>query len=143
MSETTSNIAHIENFNLNEMMDENRFSISVDLADPEDAASAYYERYEASIPEERVDYFGNDTEANEEIKPAFIAGAKWQRDQMLKKCVVLETVVMKDCDGDGIETPYAEWLTLENTEIPSLPDNIDLEEGDKVKLIIIKEATND
>lgn len=138
MSETISNVGHVENFNP-AMMDENRFFISVDLADPEDAASAYYERYQASIPEERVDYFGNDTEANEEIKPAFIAGAKWQREQMLKKCVVLETVVMKDCDGDGIETPYAEWLTLENTEIPSLPDNIDLEEGDKVKLIIIKE----
>lgn len=138
MSETISNVGHVENFNP-AMMDENRFSIIVDLADPEDAASAYYERYEASIPEERVDYYGNDTEANEEIKPAFIAGAKWQREHMLKKCVVLETVVMKDCDGDGIETPYAEWLTLENTEIPSLPDNIDLEEGDKVKLIIIKE----
>lgn len=95
------------------------FSISVDFADPEEAASAYYERYEASIPEARVDYFGNDTEANEEIKPAFIAGAKWQREQMLKNCVVLETVVI--------------------TEIPSSPDNINLKEGDKVKLIIIKE----
>ncbi|MBR2770909.1 MAG: hypothetical protein IKD78_02670 [Bacteroidales bacterium] len=80
MSETISNVGHVENFNP-AMMDENRFSIIVDLADPEDAASAYYERYEASIPEERVDYYGNDTKANEEIKPAFIAGAKWLRQR--------------------------------------------------------------
>mgnify|MGYP007013874508 CR=1 FL=1 len=64
--------------------------------------------------------------------------ANWQRKKMLKN-IVLETVVMKDDDGDGIETPYEEWLTLENTEIPSLPENIDLKDGDKVKVIIIKE----
>jgi hypothetical protein len=57
------------------------FSIGVDFADPEEAASAYYERYEASIPEERIDYYGNDTEANEEIKLAFITGAKWMRQR--------------------------------------------------------------
>ncbi len=71
-------------------------------------------------------------------KDAFKAGANWQREQMLKN-VVLETVVMKDDDGDGVETPYEEWLTLENTEIPSLPENIDLKDGDKVKILIIKE----
>jgi hypothetical protein len=73
-----------------------------------------------------------------DVYNAFVAGANWQKEQMLKN-VVLETVVMKDDDGDGIETPYEEWLTLENTEIPSLPENIDLKDGDKVKILIIKE----
>ena len=68
----------------------------------------------------------------------FKAGANWQKQQMMRD-VVLETKVMKDCDGDGIETPYAEWLTLENTEIPYIPDNLGLKEGDKVKIIIVKE----
>lgn len=69
---------------------------------------------------------------------AVIKGAHWQHEQMMKNAV-METTVMVDCDGDGIETPYEEWLTLENTEIPSLPENIDLKDGDKVKIIIIKE----
>lgn len=64
--------------------------------------------------------------------------AEWQKQKMMKN-TVLETKVMMDCDGDGIETPYEEWLTLENTEIPSLPDNIGLKDGNKVKIIIIKE----
>jgi hypothetical protein len=66
----------------------------------------------------------------------FKAGAEWQKQQMIKD-VVLETKVMMDCDG--IETPYEEWLTLENTEIPYIPDNLGLKEGDKVKIIIVKE----
>lgn len=95
---------------------------------------------------------------------AFIAGAEWQkqkdledslksdmtmpnkfyekgrfdmREEMMKN-TVLETEVLMDCDGDGIETPYEEWLTLENTEIPYIPNNLGLKEGDKVKIIICK-----
>jgi len=68
--------------------------------------------------------------------------AKWQKkkdqEEMLKGAV-LETKVMMDCDGDGIDTPYEEWLTLENTEIPFIPNNFGLKEGDKVKIIIVKE----
>ena len=75
---------------------------------------------------------------NAAIVSEFIKGAEWQKQQMMKN-TVLETKVMMDCDGDGIETPYEEWLTLENTEILSLPDNIGLKDGDKVKIIIIKE----
>lgn len=60
-------------------------------------------------------------------------------DEEVMKNVVLETKVMKDSDGDGIDTPYEEWLTLEDTEIPFIPDNIGLKDGDKVKVIIIKQ----
>ena len=60
-------------------------------------------------------------------------------DEEAMKNVVLETKVMKDSDGDGIDTPYEEWLTLEDTEIPFIPDNIGLKDGDKVKVIIIKQ----
>lgn len=60
-------------------------------------------------------------------------------EEAAMKNVVLETKVMKDSDGDGIDTPYEEWLTLEDTEIPFIPDNIGLKDGDKVKIIIIKQ----
>ena len=101
-----------------------------------------------------------DSEGNPCCYPAFIAGAQWQKEQdqstielaedhamlagmekmkqEIMKNVVLETKVMKDNDGDGIDTPYEEWLTLEDTEIPFIPDNIGLKDGDKVKVIIIK-----
>lgn len=72
-----------------------------------------------------------------ELEWAFEAGAVWMKEQLLKN-VVLETKVMKDADGDGIETPLEEWLTLENTEIPYIPENLGLKDGDKVKLILIK-----
>ena len=90
------------------------------------------------------------------LRNQFEAGAEWQKQQMkealqteyekgrfdmreeMLKNTVLETKVMMDCDGDGIETPYEEWLTLENTEILYIPDNLGLKEGDKVKIIIIK-----
>jgi hypothetical protein len=67
-----------------------------------------------------------------------LAGMNRMKEEMMKDAV-LETKVMIDCDGDGIETPYEEWLTLENTEIPSLPDSLGLKDGDKVKIIIVKE----
>jgi len=64
--------------------------------------------------------------------------ANWQKQQMMK-AVVLNTKVMKDSDGDGIETPYEAWLTLEDAEVTYIPDNIGLNDGDKVKVIIVKE----
>ena len=69
---------------------------------------------------------------------AMLAGMEKMKQEMMKN-VVLETKVMKDNDGDGIDTPYEEWLTLEDTEIPFIPDNIGLKDGDKVKVIIIKQ----
>lgn len=36
------------------------------------------------------------------------------------------------------EFNLSEWLTLENTEIPYIPNNLGLKEGDKVKIIIVK-----
>lgn len=64
-------------------------------------------------------------------------GANWKKQQLMKN-VVLETEVLRDSDGDGVDTPYESWLTLANTEIPDLPESLGLREGDKVKVIIIK-----
>lgn len=61
----------------------------------------------------------------------------WQMQQLMKN-VVLETEVLRDSDGDGVETPYESWLTLANTEIPELPESLGLKEGDKVKIVIVK-----
>ncbi len=74
----------------------------------------------------------------EECRNLMLAGVEKMKEEMMKN-VVLETKVMKDNDGDGIDTPYEEWLTLEDTEIPFIPDNIGLKDGDKVKVIIIKQ----
>ena len=71
-------------------------------------------------------------------KIAFLAGVEWMKKEILKN-VVLETKVMEDSDGDGIETPYEKWLTLENTEIPFIPENIGLKDGDKIKIIVFKD----
>jgi hypothetical protein len=49
-----------------------------------------------------------------------------------------ETKVYRDEEGDGIDTPIESWLALENNEITNLP-NIGLEDGDTVKVIIVKE----
>ncbi len=66
-------------------------------------------------------------------------GAKWKEQQLMKN-VVLETEVLRDSDGDGVETPYESWLTLANTEIPELPESLGLKEGDKVKIVIVKDS---
>ena len=119
--------------------------------DLEEAAHSYIDT--------TIEWF--DSEGNPCCYPAFIAGALWQKErdqstielaedhamlagmdkmrQEMMKNVVLETKVMKDNDGDGIDTPYEEWLTLEDTEIPFIPDNIGLKDGDKVKILIIKQ----
>ena len=67
----------------------------------------------------------------------FIAGANWQKEQMMKG-LCYETKVYRDEEGDGIDTPIESWLALENNEIMNLP-NIGLKDGDKVKVIIVKE----
>ena len=73
----------------------------------------------------------------EEKRQAFIKGAKWQEEQMMKG-FCYETKVYRDEEGDGIDTPIESWLALENNEITNLP-NIGLKDGDKVKVIIVKE----
>ena len=67
----------------------------------------------------------------------FIAGANWKEEKLMKN-VVLETEVLRDSDGDGVEIPYESWLTLANTEIPELPESLGMKEGDKVKILIVK-----
>ncbi|MDY6287973.1 MAG: hypothetical protein SPM02_00830 [Bacteroidales bacterium] len=67
----------------------------------------------------------------------FKSGANWQKEQMMKG-FCHETKVYRDEEGDGIDTPIESWLALENNEITNLP-NIGLKEGDKVKVIIVKE----
>ena len=63
--------------------------------------------------------------------------AQWQKEQMMKG-FCYETRVYQDCDVDSIESPFQTWLKLEQNEITALP-NIGLKEGDKVKILIIKE----
>lgn len=77
-------------------------------------------------------------EMKESLQTEYEKGRFDMREEMMKN-TVLETKVMMDSDGDGIETPYEEWLTLENTEIPYIPDNLGLKDGDKVKILIVKE----
>ena len=57
------------------------------------------------------------------INSSFVAGANWQKEQIMKDAVDADAVYMT---GEG---------TLFNPEV--LPDNI--KPGDKVKLIIVKE----
>ena len=71
------------------------------------------------------------------IMKAVKRGANWQKQQLMKN-VVLETEVLRDSDGDGVDTPYESWLTLANTEIPELPESLGLKECDKVKIVIVK-----
>lgn len=89
--------------------------------------------------EEAADIYAN--KQGLELKPFarmfFIAGAQWQKEQIMKG-LCLETKVYRDEEGDGIDTPIESWLALENNEITNLP-NIGLKDGDKVKVIIVKE----
>ena len=100
---------------------------------------------------------GTSPHSREVIKEYLQKAAEWQKDKMkealqteyekgrfdmmeeMMKNIVLETKVIMDFDGDGIETPYEEWITLENTEIPYIPEELGLKEGDNVKIIIVKE----
>lgn len=61
----------------------------------------------------------------------------WQKAQMMKG-FCFETKVYQDCDGDDVESPFQTWLSLEQNEITALP-NLGLSDGDKVKVIIVKE----
>ena len=70
-----------------------------------------------------------------ELIAPFVAGAA--KEEFMKN-VVLETEVLRDSDGDGVDTPYESWLTLADTEIPELPESLGLKEGDKVKILIVK-----
>ena len=70
------------------------------------------------------------------INHAFVAGAKWKEQQMMKN-VVLETTIIKDDDGCAEDFNYEEWLEYENNEIIEMPEWC--KEGDKVKAILIKD----
>ena len=83
-------------------------------------------------------YDGIDT--REEINCIARHFANWQKQQMLKN-VVLETEVFRDSDGDDVEAPYESWLALKDPEITSIPENIGIKEGDRVKIIIIDSPT--
>lgn len=75
---------------------------------------------------------------NQEVEDEdYIEGAEWAIRQMMRGAI-LETEVLRDSDGDGVETPYESWLTLANTEIPELPESLGLKEGDNVKIVIVK-----
>lgn len=65
----------------------------------------------------------------------FVAEAA--KEEFMKNAV-LETEVLRDSDGDGVDTPYESWLTLANTDIPELPESLGFNDGDKVKILIVK-----
>ena len=69
---------------------------------------------------------------------AFKAGAEWMREQMMKG-LCYETEIYIDDDGDGIETEFVQWPALKCSEIYKLPEDMEFNEGDKVKIIIVKE----
>lgn len=73
----------------------------------------------------------------EEFRTIVYYFANWQKEQLMKG-LCYETKVYRDEEGDGIDTPIESWLALENNEITNLP-NIGLKEGEKVKIIIVKE----
>ena len=101
-----------------EVKEEQEEPVSKDL---EQAAKEY--RLSANLNHERYGEFGSN------IINAFIAGAKWQKQQMMKEAV--EATVKIDAGG----YPYIPSMELyDYTEDKPLA-----KEGDKVKLIIIKE----
>lgn len=88
------------------------------------------------LKEGKRDEYGNPYFLQDTLLKAFIAGADWQKEQMMKG-FCYETKVYRDEEGDGIDTPIESWLALENNEITNLP-NIGLKDGDNVKVIIVK-----
>ena len=84
-----------------------------------------------SVPEQSLnDYYQG-------LRFGVLQGVNWKKEQMMKG-FCYETKVYRDEEGDGIDTPIESWLALENNEITNLP-NIGLSDGDKVKVIIVKE----
>ncbi len=63
--------------------------------------------------------------------------ANWQKEQMTKD-VVLETAIIRNDDGCAEDGNYSSWLEYEENEITKMPKWA--KEGDKVKLIAIKEG---
>lgn len=94
-----------------------------------------YVKENCILPEDCND--GDNSYYEECTAAVFKDGAQWQKEQMMKG-LCYETKVYRDEEGDGIDTPIESWLALENNEIRNLP-NIGLEDGDKVKVIIVKE----
>lgn len=73
-----------------------------------------------------------------EIEEAYYQGTELKKQQLLKYAV-LETTVIRDSDGDGIDSELSSWLTLEQTEITDIPESLGLQEGDKVRVYVFKE----
>lgn len=79
-----------------------------------------------------------DPVALNEIEEAYYQGTELKKQQLLKYAV-LETTVIRDSDGDGIDSELSSWLTLEQTEITDIPESLGLQEGDKVRVYVFKE----
>lgn len=85
-----------------------------------------------------VPYPANGNHIDSKRYDSFIAGALWQKEQMMKG-FCFETKVYRDDDGTIEDGNYEEWLDLENKEIIDLPiDKLGLKDGDIVQVIIIK-----
>lgn len=73
------------------------------------------------------------------VERACVEMAQWQREQIMKG-LCFETKVYLEDDGCAEDFNYMEWLDLENKEITELPiEALVLKDGDKVKVIIVKE----
>ena len=74
------------------------------------------------------------------LKPSYMtsfkAGAKWQKEQMMKD-VILETTVVIEKDGSAEDFNEVECSYYEDSEILEVPKWA--KDGDKVKVIVIKE----
>ncbi len=98
-----------------------------------------YRKFQSEKPSEELEEAAEEYsgKSSHPLNNAFKDGANWRIEQIMQG-LCYETKVYRDEEGDGIDTPIESWLALENNEITNLP-NIGLKEGDRVKIIIVKD----
>ena len=77
-----------------------------------------------------IDYCGGNKGADARVRTAFMEGARWQREQMMEQAVESEVAATTP----GINGDWSDYIV--KYPIGKRP----FEKGDKVKLVIIKEA---
>lgn len=71
------------------------------------------------------------------IKPAFIAGAQWQKEQMMKGAVEKKGVV---CDDEFVKFDDGTFLDFRDPTLGIKPAFVLRKNGEKVKVIVIREG---
>lgn len=97
------------------------------MNDLNEASDEYADKHAFRIPYDGSDKYYDDVDLKAS-KDGFIAGAKWQKENMLGCCI---NGIM-DCDD------YSEWIEITDKMIVS-PSSA----GKKVKVVIIEEKEND